>query len=160
MSIAQSPQTLLLGVDLEDVRLQVPNGERYTDRVPAMTREYLALFRRFGATTTFFTVGEVARRHPALLREIADSGHEIACHTNTHSTIDRLTPASLREDLQRAHEAFEDAGVPRPVGFRAPTLSLTEKTSWAYEVLGSHRSWNCPSPSFRESGCLSRRART
>jgi polysaccharide deacetylase family protein (PEP-CTERM system associated) len=126
---------LLLGIDLEDVRMFVPGGERHAERVPAMAERYLALFARHGMHTTFFVVGDVARRYPALVREIGERGHEIACHTDAHKPLPQLTAAALREDLLRCLETLDAAGAPTVHGFRAPTLSLTQRTSWAYEVL-------------------------
>jgi polysaccharide deacetylase family protein (PEP-CTERM system associated) len=128
-------QTYLFSVDLEDVRLTIENGERFAPRVEPMTRRYLDWLDRHGFSATFFTVGEMARRYPDLVREIAGRGHEIACHSNMHVTIDRQSPEEFEADLAAALEAIAKCGVPKVTGYRAPTFSLTEKTQWAYGVL-------------------------
>jgi polysaccharide deacetylase family protein (PEP-CTERM system associated) len=125
----------LFGVDLEDVRLQVPDGGRYRPRVPEMTARYLDFLRRHRARGTFFVVGGVARAHPDLIRRIADEGHEIACHSDRHVPLDRQDPAAFRDDLCRNLEALRAAGVDGVRGYRAPRFSLTERTRWAYAVL-------------------------
>ncbi len=126
---------LLFSVDLEDVRDQVPGGARYAPRVAENTRRYLRFLDEIGGRATFFVVGRSARREPGLLREIAAAGHELACHGDAHLQLDKLTAAAFRADLERNREALLAAGAEAPVGFRAPTFSLTRRTAWAHEVL-------------------------
>jgi polysaccharide deacetylase family protein (PEP-CTERM system associated) len=127
--------SLLLGVDLEDVRDRMPGGERYPERVPAMTHRLLTFFERHRARTTFFVVGDVARRYRGLLGEIRAAGHELGWHTDEHLCLDRQTPRTFRDDLRRGLDLLADAGAGRVQGFRAPVLSLTRATSWAYDAL-------------------------
>jgi polysaccharide deacetylase family protein (PEP-CTERM system associated) len=125
----------LFSIDLEDIRLMFPGGTRFRPRVPAMAERYLEYLRRHSARATFFVVGDVARAHPSLIREIVAEGHEVACHTDTHLHLDRQLPAGLRDDLRRNLEALAAAGAEDVRGFRAPAFSLVERTAWAYDVL-------------------------
>ncbi len=125
----------LFSVDLEDIRQLVPGGERLQDRVEATTRPYLEFLRRYEARCTFFATGDVARRYPELIAQIAAEGHEIACHSDRHIPLDRMDAAALREDLERCKKAYSRAGVENVVGFRAPMGSMTGETAWAYDVL-------------------------
>jgi len=127
--------SLLLSVDLEDVRDWVKDGARYREGVPENTRNYLEQFKRWGVRATFFVVGEVARRYPWLIKEIVEAGHELACHGDIHLQLDKLTPKGFRADMQRNLAALENAGGKGIEGFRAPTFSLTARTAWAHEVL-------------------------
>ncbi len=126
---------LLLSVDLEDVRDWVKDGYSYREAVPANTRQYLDCFHRWGVKATFFVVGRVARRYPALIVEIVQAGHEIACHGDMHLQLDKLTPEAFRQDLLDNIAALHDAGANDIKGFRAPTFSLTPATAWAHDVL-------------------------
>ena len=127
--------SLLLSVDLEDVRDWVEDGYNYREAVPCNTRHYLIQFKKWEISATFFVVGNVARMYPQLIREIVDAGHELACHGDKHLQLDKLTPQSFRADLQQNLAALRRAGAEDIQGFRAPTFSLTRKTSWAHEVL-------------------------
>jgi len=127
--------SLLLAIDLEDVRDWVENGTGYREGVPKNTRRYLDHFRRWGVKATFFTVGRVARRYPDLIGEVVAAGHELACHGNVHLQLDKLSPQQFREDLEENMLALRQAGGGEIKGFRAPTFSLTERTAWAYEIL-------------------------
>src|SRR5215831_3350641 len=91
--------------------------DRMPSRVDGSTRRLLDLFDAAGARATFFALGWVAERHPALLREIADRGHEIACHGHAHRVLGAMEPAEFRADLRRACAAIEDAVGQRPLGF-------------------------------------------
>lgn len=113
----------------------IPDGMHYRDGVASNTQLYLDLLAEFDLRATFFTVGDVARRNPDLIRRIVDAGHEVAAHTSDHVPLDRRDPASLRADLEQNRGELEQAGAREVVGFRAPIFSLTEQSAWAYEVL-------------------------
>lgn len=125
----------LFSVDLEDVRLLVENGEHYAERVPLMTEKYLCFLNESKCKATFFVVGEVAKKYPSLIKRISDNGHEVACHSNKHIPLDRHDARSFREDLQENIRVLNDVGIEKIYGFRAPTYSMTEKTTWAYDEL-------------------------
>jgi polysaccharide deacetylase family protein (PEP-CTERM system associated) len=104
-------------------------------RVEANTDRLLALFEAAGARATFFVVGWVAARQPALVRRIADAGHEIGSHSYWHEVVGRHDRASLAADLGHARKLLEDL-TGRPVrGFRAPGFSITPETVWALDVV-------------------------
>lgn len=84
---------------------------------------------------TFFVLGWVARRHPRLVRQVADAGHEVASHGYWHQHLGRMTPAALRVDLEASRHALEDIVSAPVAGYRAPTFSLTRRTRWAAEVV-------------------------
>ena len=95
----------------------------------------LALFERAGVKATFFTLGWVADRYPALVRRIVEAGHEIASHGWDHRRVFTMSAAVFRADLERARIAIEDACGQSPVGYRAPSFSIDQRTPWAHRVL-------------------------
>ncbi|HEY0930672.1 MAG TPA: XrtA system polysaccharide deacetylase [Gemmatimonas sp.] len=102
--------------------------ERNTDRL-------LQLCADTGARGTFFTLGWVAERFPALLRRIAEQGHEVASHGYWHQRIPTISESAFREDVRRAKAVLEDASGQRVTGYRAPSFSLTDDVLWAARVL-------------------------
>lgn len=104
-------------------------------RVEESTRRLLDLFDRTQSRATFFVLGWVAERHGKLVREIADRGHEIACHGYAHDLVYDLGPARFRADLRRAKAAVEDATGIRMEGYRAPSYSITRASLWAIPIL-------------------------
>ncbi len=105
-------------------------------RVEANTDRLLAQFDRAGVHGTFFTLGWVAERHPALIRRIVAAGHELASHGYWHQRVDGQTPAEFRADITHAKAALEDAGGVAVHGYRAPTFSVGPRTPWAFDILG------------------------
>ena len=138
MPHADSRPSLLLGIDLEDVRDQIPNGHQYQDRLEQNVLTLLEEFKRLNVKGTFFTVGALARGYPGLLQEIASQGHEIAAHGDTHTQLTKMDRERFSNDLVRNLEALRTAQSDDVVGFRAPTFSLTDQTQWAYEVLSEN----------------------
>ncbi len=104
-------------------------------RVERNSDAVLALFDEAGVKGTFFTLGWVAERYPALIRRIVDSGHEIASHGWDHQRVFTMTPDFFRADLARARAAIEDACGQSPKGYRAPSFSIDKRTPWAHRVL-------------------------
>ena len=105
------------------------------DRVDRNVREILDLFDEAEAKATFFTLGWVAQRHGALLREVAARGHEIASHGWDHRRVFTMDRASFGEDIAKARKAIEDAAGARVSGYRAPSFSIDQRTPWAFMEL-------------------------
>jgi polysaccharide deacetylase family protein (PEP-CTERM system associated) len=132
-----------LSVDLEDyyqVEAFAANIPRsrwplFNSRTARNTRRTLDLFAQLGCRATFFVLGWVAEREPVLVREVAEAGHEVACHSHLHRPLYSLKPSEFREDLRRSRNAIENVTGTKVVGFRAPTFSVTQQTMWALEVL-------------------------
>jgi polysaccharide deacetylase family protein (PEP-CTERM system associated) len=104
-------------------------------RVEANTRRILELLARHGALATFFTLGWVAERHAALVKEIAAAGHELAAHTWDHRRVTEQSPDEFRASVRRTKAVLEDLSGTPCVGFRAPSFSIVRGTEWALDVL-------------------------
>jgi polysaccharide deacetylase family protein (PEP-CTERM system associated) len=104
-------------------------------RVETNSDAVIALFAETGVKATFFTLGWVAHRHPALIRRIVDAGHEIASHGWDHRRVHSLTPAEFADDLRRTRAVLQDAGGQAVTGYRAPSFSIDQRTPWAHEIL-------------------------
>ena len=132
-----------LSVDVEEW-FQVGAFERTIDRsewdslasrVADNCGAVLDLFAEAGVRATFFTLGWVAARHPALVRRIHAAGHELASHGWDHTRVFTLDPRSFAEDLASSRRAIEDAAGVAITGYRAPSFSIDQRTPWAFPVL-------------------------
>jgi len=106
-----------------------------TDRVERNCEQILELFAEADVSATFFTLGWVAQRHGALLRRIAEAGHEIASHGWDHARVFTMDAKSFAADLERSRKVLEDATGAQVTGYRAPSFSIDRRTPWAYMVL-------------------------
>jgi len=104
-------------------------------RIQWQVHNTLDLFQSRNIKATFFILGWVAERFPSLVREIAEAGHEIACHSYAHKLVYELSPAEFRADTLRAIQAIQDACGISPGIYRAPSYSITQKSLWALEIL-------------------------
>jgi len=127
--------SLLFSIDLEEFYGADPLDNTRSTPLPDLVERYLTLLDQHKTRATFFVVGKVARRFPALVRSIADAGHELGCHGDRHLTLDQFTPETFAADLRANRAAVEFAAEIKVQGFRAPLLSLTERTPWAHSIL-------------------------
>ena len=102
---------------------------------PVTTRRVLEALRPTRHRATFFVLGEKARRHPDVVREIHADGHSIGVHGDTHDHLLSFRfPRSIADAIRRAQEAVENATGTRPRFFRPP-LGHTSLTT----MLGARR---------------------
>jgi len=133
----------IMTVDVEDWFhiLEVDGGyvrddwQRLDARVVGNTEKLLDLFSASNVTATFFVVGWVAWKQPALVRRIVDAGHEIASHSFWHDVVRCHSRESLAADLGRSKKLLEDLSGKPVDGFRAPGASMTLDTAWAFDVI-------------------------
>lgn len=104
-------------------------------RVEEATARTLDLLAARKTRATFFILGWVAHRFPALVRRISAAGHEIACHSYSHQLVFRMSEAEFRSDTETAVKAIEDACGLTPRAYRAPSYSITSACMWALDVL-------------------------
>lgn len=93
---------------------------------PRGTPAVLAWLDELGLAATFFVVGEQARRHPSVVREIAAAGHEVALHGYRHLPHALLPPVQVIRDLDRGQRTVEEITGQPIRALRAPfgTASL------------------------------------
>ncbi|MCM2328661.1 MAG: DUF3473 domain-containing protein [Lysobacter sp.] len=139
----EGPITNALTIDTEDW-FQVFYGSgnitradwpRLESRISAMVDRSLDLLAESGAKATFFVVGWIAERDPALVRRIAAQGHEIGSHSYWHTEVFRQAPGEFAEDVKRSKDSLEQAIGASVHGFRAPGYSIRREDEWALDVV-------------------------
>lgn len=133
-----------MSVDVEDYfqvsafrpYVSAEDWDRHPLRVERNVRQILDIFARAGVRGTFFWLGWVAERLPALVREVATAGHEIASHGYRHIRVYEQQPAEFRADIQRTKALLEDLSGQEVIGYRAASFSLTVESLWALKELG------------------------
>jgi polysaccharide deacetylase family protein (PEP-CTERM system associated) len=144
---ASVPITLInaLTIDVEDY-FQVSAFDRHIDReawermpcrVERNVEQLLALLDEHQAHATFFTLGWVAHRYPALIRRIVAQGHELASHGYGHRRASDLDHAAFSHDIRHAKALLEDISGTAVIGYRAPSFSIGKANLWAFDCIAA-----------------------
>jgi len=116
--------------DLEDYKGTYSSNGEYIYN----TYKILDLLDSFESKGTFFTVTQVVKSCPSLIKEIHKRGHEIASH-GSHIPLDKLTYLSFLKDTSSSKDAIENLIGESIEGYRAPLYSLTKQTTYALDAL-------------------------
>ena len=104
-------------------------------RVEANVDRILAILDEGGVKATFFTLGWIAERYPALVRRMVAGGHELASHGYGHLRASDQDRAQFMQDVSSAKAILEDIGGQAVLGYRAPSFSIGHANLWALDVL-------------------------
>ncbi|WBS03248.1 DUF3473 domain-containing protein [Pseudoduganella sp. SL102] len=104
-------------------------------RVEANIERILAILEEGGARGTFFTLGWIAERYPAMVKRIVAGGHELASHGYGHLRASDQTREQFLDDVARSKAILEDIGGTPVLGYRAPSFSIGPANLWALDVL-------------------------
>lgn len=127
----------LLGIDFEDwyhpelIQPHVKTIQKKPTVVKGIDK-ILNWLRINETTATFFMVGELLEFQPELLDKIICDGHEIGFHTMHHTRIDS---ENFQEKFEEEIKTFTKLTSGKSKGFRAPSLSLNQKSSWVIDSL-------------------------
>lgn len=132
-----------MSVDVEDYfhvsafesTVRREDWERWPSRVEANTERVLSVFDQHGVQATFFMLGWVAERYPALVRRIVDAGHELGSHGWSHVRVIHQDRHEFRQDVDRTKKLLEDTAGHAVRGYRAASYSIGRGNLWALDAL-------------------------
>jgi polysaccharide deacetylase family protein (PEP-CTERM system associated) len=108
--------------------------QRYRDYDECLEK-ILSILETNDTKATFFCVGAMGREFPTVIRKIADAGHDIGCHSDTHTWLSKMTREELNEDCHSALESLRQCIGKDVDCFRAPAFSIGQDNSWAFGIL-------------------------
>lgn len=130
----------ILSFDIEewytDIQRRVVNSrvcdyERYLDLI-------LDKLDNRQLKATFFCVGEMGHLFPDVIKKIQFRGHEVGCHSNIHTWLNKMTEEECREDTHRAVDSLEQCIGEKVRSYRAPAFSIGDNNKWAFEILAEN----------------------
>ena len=130
----------MISIDLEDYYCDLPfdRWKNYESRVVSTTNVILQLFKKYKISATFFTVGYVAKKHPALIEKIVSHGHEIASHTFSHPDLRKINKEDFIRDFNLSLNILTKLSGEQILGFRAPFFSINKTNFWIFDILKKH----------------------
>ena len=135
--------TNYLTIDVEDYfqvsafekKIKPEDWLQYESRVSKNTQNILDILDNHYTKATFFIVGWIAEKHPELVKEINERGHEVGCHSYKHQRITTLSRDSFRKDTKKSKDILENIIGRKVLGYRAPSYTITKNTLWALDIL-------------------------
>lgn len=128
----------ILTFDIEEWYIEKEFGgnrdEKYAE-YDSYLDNILSLLNETGKKATFFCVGKMAIDFPQVIRKIAAEGHEIGCHSNVHTWLNKMSKIQALEDTHAAVDSLEQLIGKKVLSYRAPAFSIGESNKWAFEVL-------------------------
>ena len=129
----------ILTFDIEDWwvydHYSIGKKEDYIPRLNTYLYQILDILEEKDILATFFCLGEVALHYPSIIKDIADRGHDIGCHSFGHRFFEDATPKEFSDDTYKALDIIQNVIGKKVLSYRAPAFSITEKNNWAFEVL-------------------------
>lgn len=108
---------------------------KFPSRIHENVDRILDMLQRNNQKATFFCLGWVARKYPEIIKKIAESGNEIATHSDLHQLAYQQNRHVFAEDLKRSIESLEGITGKKIRAYRAPGFSLMESNKWVFSEL-------------------------
>lgn len=87
---------------------------------PNGTTEILRVLDEMQVKATFFLIGSELEKNPAEGRRIVAAGHEIGNHSYSHVRMLLVSPAFVRQEIEKTDQLIRAAGYTQPIHFRPP----------------------------------------
>jgi peptidoglycan/xylan/chitin deacetylase (PgdA/CDA1 family) len=91
---------------------------------PANTPRLLEMLKQRGIKATFYCVGQCVAEYPEIAKRIVDEGHEIANHSWSHPQLSSMSEASVRDQIEKTHQAIKQATGIEPEDFSPALRSI------------------------------------
>ncbi len=98
------------------------------------TGELIKILGKYNIKATFFVVGGWVDKYPESVKQLADAGHEVMNHSNTHPHMSELSIEQISEEINSCNDKIEAITGRRPILHRAP---FGEYTNNLIDVLTS-----------------------
>ena len=147
----------IITFDIEEWALAKVRGYGSTERYAeydAFLNSILDILDERGIKATCFCTGLMAKDFSQVVKLIQSRGHEVGCHSNQHTWMNKMTEAEAREDTHAAVSSLEECIGQKVLSYRAPAFSIGESNKWMFDILASEGIQNDSSvfPAARDFG--------
>ena len=109
------------------------------------------ILARYGVKATFFVVGEWVDRCPDAVKALADAGHEVMNHSDTHPHLPQLSHEKVLNELNACNDKIEAITGKRPTLLRVPYGDYSNDVITAAESLGMYTvQWDVDSLDWKD----------
>ena len=121
----------ILSFDIEDWCFEETLVEEY-DQILA---EILDILDARKMKATFFCRGRMVEEFPGVVKKIHARGHEIGCHSQAHTWLNKMSYQDCLEDTRVAIDSLEQCIGEKIESYRAPAFSIGASNCWVYDIL-------------------------
>jgi len=107
----------------------------YESRLHNNMERIFSVLERHHVRASFFCLGWIAEKHPDIIRTIDKLGYEIGSHSYHHQLVYEQNKNVFRADVEKSVKTIEDIIGKKVRIYRVPGFSITETTTWAFEIL-------------------------
>lgn len=100
------------------------------------TQQLIDILEKYKVKATFFVVGEWVDKYPESVKALADAGHEVMNHSNTHAHYPQLSADQVVADLNACNDKIEAVTGVRPTLVRLPYGDYDDNSINAVRSIG------------------------
>lgn len=100
------------------------------------TQQLIDILGRYDVKATFFVVGEWVDKYPESVKALADAGHEVMNHSNTHAHFSQLSTDEIIADVTACNDKIEAVTGVRPTLIRPPYGEYDDHVITAIRSMG------------------------
>ena len=118
------------------------------------TQTLLDVLKKYDVKTTFFLVGMWVDKFPESVKAIAEAGHDIGNHSDTHPHLPKQSAEKIKEQIENCNNKVEKLTGKRPILFRFPYGDYDNKSMEELENLNMYPiQWNIDSLDWKNKKC-------
>ena len=118
------------------------------------TQSLLDTLQKYNIKTTFFLVGMWVDKFPDSVKAIAEAGHDIGNHSDTHPHLPKQSSEKIKEQIENCNNKVENLTGKRPILFRFPYGDYDNKSMTELENLNMYPiQWNIDSLDWKDKKC-------
>ena len=115
------------------------------------TQQLIDILGEYNVKATFFVVGEWVDKYPESVKALADAGHEVMNHSNTHAHFSQLSTDEIIADVTACNDKIEAVTGVRPTLIRPPYGEYDDHVITAIRSMGMEPiQWDVDSLDWKE----------
>ena len=116
------------------------------------THTLVEILKEYEVPATFFLVGAWVDKYPESVKEIADAGHRVQNHSNTHPYMTQLSKVKMTDELTSCNEKIKAITGVSPTLFRPPYGDYDDAVIEAVEGLNMYAvQWSVDSLDWQDT---------
>lgn len=115
------------------------------------TEELIAILDKFSIKATFFVVGAWVDKYPQSVLQLAEAGHEVMNHSDSHPHLTTLSEEDIKKEITECSDKIQAVTGVRPILMRPPYGDYNDKVVSAARDIGHYTvQWDVDSLDWKD----------